>query len=300
PVQITSFSYDEKRKLFHDDRSRKYYHPPPPNADLNRGYETRIERDDNVNEHLNSLLEALMQGEEVEGHQKQADLITWRGMMTKLCTVLYEDQQGFEMNVMMLNGTLYIEEHVGEAKLADRRRSKEGSEGSKRNGYYGYSFESWTCHSWRERGQGTNAWDGDVNTNVQWCLVVKTKLGSMRLILGGEVDAVDPVSNAPIEVKTSRDIRSAKDEEFFEKKMLRFYMQSFLLGIQKVIVGFRDHRGFLVTNQEMDTLAMPRAVRGKPHAWDPMACLKAASDILSAVKAHLSAHTQQSKLPDVK
>ena len=180
PVQITSFSYDENRKLYQDDRSRKYYHPPPQNANLNRGYETRIERDENDNEHLNSLLEALIQNKEVEGQLKQSDLITWRGMMTKLCTILYEDQQGFEMNVMLLDGILYIEEHIGEAKLADRKRSKEGSERSKRNGYYGYSFESWTCHSWREPGR--NGWDGDVNTNVQWCSVVKTKLGSMRLV----------------------------------------------------------------------------------------------------------------------
>lgn len=77
-------------------------------------------------------------------------------------------------------------------------------------------------------------------------------------------------------------------------------MQSFLLGIQKVIVGFRDNRGYLVTNQEMDTLAMPRAVRGKPHAWDPMACLKAASDILVSVKTHLHANTQQDSWPDIK
>jgi RAT1-interacting protein len=182
PVQVTSFSYDEKRRLFHDDRSKKYYHLPPKNANLNRGYETKIERDESINEHLDSLLDALMQDKEIEGHQKQADLITWRGMMTKLCTILYEDQQGFEMNIMMLDGTLYIEEHVGEAKLADRKRSKEGSERSKRNGYYGYSFESWTCHSWREWGQNANAWDGDVNTNVQWCSVVKTKLGNMRLV----------------------------------------------------------------------------------------------------------------------
>lgn len=184
PMQIISFSYDEKRNLFHDNRSRKFYHPPPHNVDLNRGYETKIDRDESINEHLNSLLEAIMKVEEEEGRnqQKQPDLITWRGMMTKLCTILYEDQQGFEMNVMMLDGTLYIEENIGESKLAERKRMKEGSERSKRNGYHGYSFESYTCHSWREWGPESNAWDGNVNTNVQWCSVVKTKLDKLRLV----------------------------------------------------------------------------------------------------------------------
>ncbi len=101
-------------------------------------------------------------------------------------------------------------------------------------------------------------------------------------------------------------IRNARDEERFEKKMLRFCetapslvpddpapdmpvttdMQSFLLGIPTVVVGFRDHKGmlwvrlthsnagsatplltcgFLFTqqHQEFSTLEMPRLVRGK-------------------------------------
>lgn len=85
-------------------------------------------------------------------------------------------------------------------------------------------------------------------------------------MIGGEVDAVDPQTRAPIEVKTSMQIRSLRDEERFEKKMLRFYMQSFLLGVQKVVVGFRNARGILVTHQSFATLNMPRAVRGKVSA----------------------------------
>ena len=60
--------------------------------------------------------------------------------------------------------------------------------------YYGYSFESW-CTSSRpgvpERIHGHPiGWGGDVDTNVQWCSVVKTKLDDHRLVIGGEVDCV--------------------------------------------------------------------------------------------------------------
>ena len=60
--------------------------------------------------------------------------------------------------------------------------------------YYGYSFESW-CTSSRpgipERILGHPiGWGGDVDTNVQWCSVIKTKLGENRLVIGGEVDCV--------------------------------------------------------------------------------------------------------------
>jgi len=64
--------------------------------------------------------------------------------------------------------------------------------------YYGYAFESY-CTSEvpeskaRRAGQPLNAppgWGGDVDTNVQWCSVVRTKLGNTRIILGGEVDCI--------------------------------------------------------------------------------------------------------------
>ena len=55
--------------------------------------------------------------------------------------------------------------------------------------YYGYAFESY-CTSSRPGRRETDGWGGDVNTNVQWCSVVKTKLGDRRMVIGGEVDCV--------------------------------------------------------------------------------------------------------------
>jgi RAT1-interacting protein len=285
PVQITSFSYDEARRLHHDDRSRSYYHPPPPRADLNRGFEELIERDETVNEHLDSLLISLMKlSEKGNADQLQkANLVTWRGMMTKLCTLLYEDRQGFEMNAMMVGDTLYLEEHKDSSH---RLKKAEEDPKLKLFGYYGYSFESWTCH---KAQHPVDPWDGNVNTNIQWCSIVKTKLGDTRCILAGEVDAVDVKTHSPIEVKTSMQIRNQRDEERFESKMLRFYMQSFLLGIAMVVVGFRDFKGYIVTHQEFPTLTMPRLVRGKAHAWDPVACLNLADELITSIQAHIAA-----------
>ena len=63
--------------------------------------------------------------------------------------------------------------------------------------YFGYSFESY-CTSSRPGSREPLSsdirhpygWGGDVDTNVQWCAVVKTKLGNDRLVIGGEVDCV--------------------------------------------------------------------------------------------------------------
>jgi RAT1-interacting protein len=46
-----------------------------------------------IDEHLDSLLASLQRYEETQGKEVQVDIITWRGMMTRIMTVpraLYE------------------------------------------------------------------------------------------------------------------------------------------------------------------------------------------------------------------
>ena len=125
---------------------------------------------------------------------------------------------------MLLNDTLYLEEHLTSAQL----KSKNDMPPRQRlMTYYGYAFESWCTSDSPTQG----GWGGDVDTNVQWCQVVKTKLGSTRLLMGGEVDCVRPREDTLVELKTSMAIRGPQDEQKFEKKLLKFYLQSFLLGV---------------------------------------------------------------------
>jgi RAT1-interacting protein len=59
--------------------------------------------------------------------------------------------------------------------------------------YYGYAFESYCTsdgHTRQTKPEDPVGWGGDVDTNVQWCSVVRTKLGNIRLLIGGEVDCV--------------------------------------------------------------------------------------------------------------
>jgi RAT1-interacting protein len=65
--------------------------------------------------------------------------------------------------------------------------------------YFGYSFEAFsTTDSKTNPSKVADKTkkkkipaDISVNTNVQWCCVVKAKIGSVRLYMGGEVDCVD-------------------------------------------------------------------------------------------------------------
>lgn len=85
--------------------------------DLSRGYDTFRKRNDSPDEHLDGLLDTLVQSEKREGQKTEIDLITWRGMMTKvvfstkilelfprliiavqIMTIPFENEEGFEMN----------------------------------------------------------------------------------------------------------------------------------------------------------------------------------------------------------
>ncbi|CAE6448598.1 unnamed protein product [Rhizoctonia solani] len=298
PQQLTCFSYSPNRELRFDTSALKYYVPAPINADLGYRYEHWIKRPEERGR-IDSLLRAIEQ-EHVVGERKKGAFISWRGVMTKLLTAPSENRDPVNLNLMFLDGCIYAEEHTTDAALAEK---EDMPPRQRRMMYYGYSFESFSTwdkplqqkEQHAERDQ-VRCWSGDVDTNVQFCSIVKTKIGAERMILGGEVDCCKDrymgQPNTYVELKTSMIIRNAQDEERFERKLLKFWAQSFLLGIPEIVVGFRTHQGRISTLQTFETLALPRMVRGKPGAWDPKPCLVFAEKLLRFIRSTLTEDRQ--------
>jgi RAT1-interacting protein len=123
--------------------------------------------------------------------------------------------------------------------------------------------------------------DQIVSNKAQYCSVVRTGIGKTGLVLGGEVDAVWDVKPEPpdarinwVELKTSVDPRSERDLQAFERKLMKFWIQSFLLGVPKIIVGFRDQNGTLVRIEEIETAKIPGVAKRRGHgAWDGNICI---------------------------
>ncbi|GAA5864828.1 hypothetical protein JCM8547_009244 [Rhodosporidiobolus lusitaniae] len=312
PFHLTSFSYSPERELLLDqqrkDEALSVYRIPPQGCDLNQGFEQATWRDSSVDEGLDALLDTLSEFARTDPNAAsvlgKTSLITWRGMITKLMLAVYEADNvsqgrrgdGWEMNAMLVDGCLYLEESAPPTKLA----AKSANESSYLlQSYYGYSFEAYSTTPLASSSTFTAppAFEPP-NTNVQWCSVVKTNLGGCRTIVGGEVDCVRPGADKSriltqdfIELKTNMEIRSQRDEVNFERlKLLKHYVQSFLLGVPTVTVGFRTRQGQLTGLQSFNTLDIPRMVRGKPHAWDPQACLASARELLVSIHRNISTH----------
>lgn len=77
-----------------------------------------------------------------------------------------------------------------------------------------------------------------------------------------------------VELKTSQSINSDRDALFFERKLMKFWIQSFLLGVPKIVVGFRSQDGVLQEVEEIDTASIPSKVKRMGHGtWDGNLCI---------------------------
>ncbi|KAI5120113.1 hypothetical protein M0805_002197 [Coniferiporia weirii] len=290
PYQLVTFSYSPLRVLEFTNAALKYYKQPPINADLAFAYDTWIKRPEERGR-LDGLLTACLEDIVIQ-ERRRANVVSWRGVMTKILTAPYEGRESWDINVMFVDGTLYFEEHLSINKLKDKENM---APRHRLQTYFGYAFESYCTSATLDPRQDPeilpNGWSGNINTNVQWCSVVKTKLGDNRLIIGGEVDCVNGKytgqPNNFVELKTSLVIRGSQDEERFEKKLLKFYFQSFLLGVPEIKVGFRTPAGRIKDLQTFKTVELPRLVRGKPGAWDPNLCLEWGNQFLAFIRSSI-------------
>jgi RAT1-interacting protein len=82
--EIACFSYDDNHHYRPDESGIRYYYPPRIGADLSSGFDSFKKLDDSADDHLDSLLKTLMVKEQETRAKTDGDVITWRGMMTKV------------------------------------------------------------------------------------------------------------------------------------------------------------------------------------------------------------------------
>ncbi|KAJ2979110.1 hypothetical protein NUW58_g7290 [Xylaria curta] len=285
PKEIACFSYDDKHEFHLDDSSLQWYYPPRLGADLSKGFDKFDKHDESIDEHLDSLLKAIAAHEKEEGKKIDANIVTWRGMMTKIMSAPFEDRDGFiEDN--------YEFKQFSKEQQNKHQRGRRGQFSPEVMTYWGYKFEALSClpRPWGEVSREfiEHRDERIVSNKAQYCSVVRTGIGKTVLCLGGEVDAIwdskPTQKGAPInwiELKTSAEIRDDRSMNNFERKLMKFWIQSFLLGVPKIIVGFRSQNGILTKLEEIQTASIPTtAAKRGVRSWDANMCTNFASAFL--------------------
>ena len=81
---------------------------------------------------------------------------------------------------------------------------------------------------------------------------------------------------------------SAREVQSFERhKLLKFWLQSFLAGVPRIVVGLRDEQGIVRELKPLETLKIHRMVRGKENMCEPAVCLNFGKQVLEWLKGQM-------------
>ncbi|CAE6189704.1 unnamed protein product [Arabidopsis arenosa] len=190
---------------------------------------------------------------------------------TKILGSAYNRHEPWEMGVHKRKGTIYLDVH----KLPERPQS--GLD--RRRCYWGYCFESLATE---DPGRPYREEIHHVDANVEFCSVVKTKLGTHRVLMGAEMDCCDETGEGRryyVELKTSRELDDRTVDRFEREKLLKFWIQSFVAGVPYIIVGYRDDGGRIVRTERLKTKDIAHRARLK-NFWQGGVCLAFADEVL--------------------
>lgn len=232
-----------------------------------------ISDEDNV-ANFPAYLDAIVKHEQKQGKKTKADIITFRGIMTKILLLPYKLDEGVHLQILTYDGQIFIrndDERLLKERAADKQKLQSNPTKAKHMEtceYAGYKFETLATlpKPWAEctRTMIENRHKKVVSNYGQYISVVLSGMGKVRTLLAGEVDCVwDYVPEGKgdvlphyVELKTSRKIDTPQQAQQFEKKLFRTWAQCFLLGIQRIVYGFRDDN-YILRNVEVYNTGEP-------------------------------------------
>ncbi|KAK2714579.1 decapping and exoribonuclease protein-like [Artemia franciscana] len=279
---------------FHSDlRCLRYYYKDvsfPMNLKI--GFETLKVKDEEKTkqEKLNDILKWIKAKEQL--NNKTFNFVCFRGLLTTLMVTPYENREGWKISAVKYKDTIYLWQEDTEEK---KKRLQNLTLKDKEMCYYGRKFEQYTSTGDVDMLPTT---DHPVDENEEFCCVMSSKIGNFRLLYGAEVDCITANKKVTaavlekektlkdfVELKTSQVIKNIKQERNFKRfKLLKWWAQSFLVGIPKIICGWRNHDGIVSSVEEFATSAIPG--KGK-DLWSGNACINFLHDILHFIKAEL-------------
>ncbi|KAL6625670.1 RAI1-domain-containing protein [Neocallimastix californiae] len=241
--------------------------------DLSEGFETfnrKIERP----EPLDNILKVLKEKNHMtfkDNNVNCPDILTWRGLIVKIMCLPYLRKSFFKLNACNYNGTIYIQEDPEKKDNIDINDITQ-----QKFCYSGFKFETLSTLSIppeevNDSEENKSLLDerikSIVNNKEEYGIIVQSRLNNLKLIMGAEVDCAERrfSPNEPqkpyLELKTTKVINNSKDESSFERyKLVKFWAQSYLVGIPKIIVAFRDNNLQVKKISTLKTLNIPYIV----------------------------------------
>eukprot|EP00300_Choanocystis_sp_HF-7_P013502 c18323_g1_i1.p1 GENE.c18323_g1_i1~~c18323_g1_i1.p1 ORF type:complete len:327 (-),score=42.47 c18323_g1_i1:294-1274(-) len=166
-----------------------------------------------------------------------ASFLSFRGNITRMLNTVNSPRDVWRLGCARYQSVVFIDMRLME---------QSATFASRRGAYCGRKFENMFIQS-----PPAQLDDGTVKS-YEYCTLLTTRLGSHKLLLGAEVDGMDE-KGCMVELKTSQ--RPKNMETFGKFKYSKWWAQSYLAGIPKIICGWMNE-GTLEEIQIHETLHM--------------------------------------------
>ncbi|KAA0201200.1 hypothetical protein HAZT_HAZT007540 [Hyalella azteca] len=225
------------------------------------------------------------------------DFVTYRGLLRDLMCSPYQ-KEGWIILATKFRRTIYL---CGIDSVEKQLEKENETENQKRLCSWGFKFEQFMTDGERPdqfclhldvslRGADPNEGHDE---NKEYCCVLRSRLASHSLVYGAEVDGADPTRYNPphghltpfVELKTNKEITTKRARQILHKfKFQKWWSQSFLVGIPRVVCGFRDDFGVVRSVQTFAVSAMPNQCQGY---WSTDVMINFLDQFLSWVKSQV-------------
>lgn len=278
PRMISGFSIANNHQLPKNYSQLKYLQVPNSNdlkLDLNIGFETRITKPSNQDNKIDHILKYILSDlnklkncdQEIE-NLFNFQFVCFRGLLRLLMCTPYDLREPWTILAMKYKGTIYLCQKETDEKKFQRLNEDEKS---KRFCSYGFKFEQYLLTDNPNVDPETNQ---PVNETEEFCGMFSTKLEGKNILLAAEMDGIlsnkmldysseinwDEQEFVELKVKR-RETNERQKSNFYRFKLIKWWCQSFLVGIQRVYFGLRDDRGIVDEIDQMNVTDMPNMAK---------------------------------------
>ncbi|CAH2099860.1 unnamed protein product [Euphydryas editha] len=281
------------------------------NFDLNLNLDKAKRKPPDLDVKLTELLKFLLEHKvrlnfPLQNKLDDAKFFCYRGLMTCIACTPYENNDPWKIVAILYKGNVYLcardtPEKVKRKMLMTERDIKFTS--------WGYKFEQYMLS---DMPDGKPNPDLPVDETEEFSLVFTTNLNRHKIVFGAEMDGIRcdktpisplPHSNDPetiiqylsskqfIELKTNRHIEfSIQDKNFKRFKTRKWWCQSFLVGIDTILCGFRNDNGIVEELKLYNVSDLPRISK---RLWDPNVCFNFLDTFLTFIKRCIARKIKQ-------
>ncbi|KAJ8678814.1 hypothetical protein QAD02_014601 [Eretmocerus hayati] len=308
PEIVGYFSLNTQSRLYSQDLSQlKYYNgatirgsKTKVNLNLSEGINQVIRKPGNLNEKIDHLLQWITENHETikaspdQNRWLRPDFVCFRGLLTRICSTPYNDQEDWIICAAKFQGTIYLCAFDTEEQ---KHKFANMSEKNLKFMSWGFKFEQFLLS---ETPNGTPITTKPVNEAEEFCCLYKSKLGKNTLFYGAEMDGVcssqplqEPIdwkTKKFVELKTNRMVKTDWQEKIYKKKLLKWWCQSFLVGIEDVICGNRTDSGKVFEIENIKVSDMPKICQ---DFWNPCDSMNFCNKFLDHIVAVVSQDYQE-------